>query len=280
MQAHRVRYPIIVIGIVIGCALALSTPQPGLAQTAPLSVEQLVNTVLCRAYLSFYPGKNGRAQTSMTITDRQGRKRERHLTILRRGIPASGSCAEQKYYLYFHRPADVNKTTFMVWTHIDRDDDRWMYLPALDLVKRIAASDERTSFIGSHFYYEDVAGRGIDQDRHELLETTDNYYVLKSTPKQPNSVEFASFTMWIHRQSLIPVKVEYTDKQGEIYRVFEVLKVETIQDYPTVVQSRMRDLRQQGETTITYHRVQFDLDLPDTIFTERYLRQPPRTYLQ
>src|SRR5690606_38275237 len=99
--------------------------------------------------------------------------------------------SEQKFYVYFTRPADVNKMGFLVWKKLDTDDDRWLYLPALDLVKRIAASDKRTSFVGSDFYYEDVSGRDIDEDHHELIDTTDNYYVLKNTPRNPSSVEFA-----------------------------------------------------------------------------------------
>jgi hypothetical protein len=248
----------------------------------PPSVETIVEKTNCVAY---YQGKDGRAQVSMRITDSQGRTRRRRFTILRRNAePAHDTadkvCGEQKFYVYFYRPADVNKTVFMVWKHTDRDDDRWLYLPALDLVKRIAASDERTSFVGSHFFYEDVSGRGTAEDTHELVETTTNYYVLKNTPKHPEAVEFSSFTMWIHRQTFIPVKIEYYDKRGEKYRVYEALKVETIAGYPTVTQSRMRDLRAKGETVIRYSGVTYNLGLPEDIFTERYLRNPPKKYLR
>ena len=61
---------------------------------------------------------------------------------------------EQKFYVYFHQPADVSKMTFLVWKHLDKDDDRWMYLPKIDLVKRIAGSEKRTSFVGSDYFYE------------------------------------------------------------------------------------------------------------------------------
>jgi len=57
--------------------------------------------------------------------------------ILRRDVADGG---DQKFYVYFLEPADVRKMVYMVWKHTDRDDDRWLYLPALDLVKRIAAS--------------------------------------------------------------------------------------------------------------------------------------------
>ncbi|PTB90535.1 outer membrane lipoprotein-sorting protein, partial [Marinobacter sp. Z-F4-2] len=164
------------------------------------------------------------ARVAMSITDRQGRTRSRELTILRRdgpetdAIEGSAYRGEQKYYVYFRRPADVSQMTLLVWKHQDRDDDRWLYLPALDLVKRIAASDKRTSFVGSDFFYEDISGRSIDADSHELIETTDNYYVVRNTPKRPGEVEFAYYDIYIHKQSFLPVRTEYVDDSGNLYR--------------------------------------------------------------
>lgn len=253
---------------------------------AELSVDEIVEKTNCVAY---YQGKDGRAQVSMTIKDSQGRTRSREFTILRRDEPpadkakeakADSYCGDQQFYVYFQRPADVNKMVFMVWKHIEKDDDRWLYLPALDLVKRIAASDERTSFVGSDFFYEDVSGRNIAEDQHELVETTDNYYVLKNTPKKPELVEFSYFKMWIHKGTFIPVKTEYYSKQGEKYREYEALKVETIQGYPTVTTSRMKDLRTKGETVLEYSKVDYDIGLPGDIFSERYLRRAPIQYLR
>lgn len=235
-------------------------------------------------HAAYYQGDDGRAQISMTITDAQGRTRGRRFTILRLDETPEGEATaqggEQFYYVYFHRPADVNKTAFMVWKHIGGDDDRWLYLPALDLVKRIAASDERTSFVGSHFFYEDVSGRGTQEDAHELLETTDNYYVLKNTPKKPDLVEFAYYKMWIHKETFIPIKTEYYDENGEMYREYTVQKVARIQGIQTVTQAVMKDLQMGGETVMVYDQVSYDVGLPKDIFSERYLRNPPRRFLR
>lgn len=225
----------------------------------------------------YYQGSDGRARVQMTITDSQGRAREREFTILR--FNADSEDKDQRFYVYFHRPADVREMVFLVWKHVGADDDRWLYLPALDVVKRIAASDERTSFVGSHFYYEDVSGRGIDEDEHELIETSDVYYVLRNTPKKPDLVEFDSFTMWVHKDTFIPIKVEY-EQSGEVYRVVEALKVEDVQGYKTVTKSRMRDLKSGGETVLEYSAVEYDLGLEEGIFTERYLRRAPRNYIR
>ncbi len=239
-----------------------------------------VNEVVGKAnHAAYYQGTDGKARVSMVITDGQGRERTRDFTILRRDS-SDGQDTEQKFYVYFNRPADVNRTAFLVWKHPGQDDDRWLYLPALDLVKRIAASDERTSFVGSHFFYEDVSGRNPSEDTHEILEETDNYYVLKSTPKDPGAVEFAYYKNWIHKTTFIPVKTEFFDKQDKAYRTYEALKVEKVDDFYTVVQSRMTDSNIGGSTTMSYSKVEYNLDLPDDIFSERYLRAAPRKYLR
>ena len=253
----------------------------------PLSVDEIVENSNRVAY---YQGEDGRADVSMTITDSQGRERNREFVILRRDEPppegseeaedADRYCGDQMFYVYFQRPADVNKMVFMVKKHVDKDDERWLYLPALDLVKPVAAGDRRTSFAGSDFFYEDVSGRNTDEDTHELIETTKDFYVLKNTPKEPKTVEFAHYKMWTDRKTFVTVKVEYYDREGKKYRVYEALKAEKVQGYWTITKARMSDLRTKGETVVQYSDVRYNIDFPKDIFSERYLRRPPRKYLR
>jgi len=239
-------------------------------------VQDIVNRASVAAY---YQGKDGRAQVHMSIVDSQGRERTRSFTLLRMDVNDKDN-GEQKFYVLFNRPADINRTAFMVWKHVNADDDRWLYLPALDLVKRIAASDERTSFVGAHFFYEDVSGRGPTEDTHVLAEETEQYYIVKSTPKDPGAVEFARYKSWIHKATFIPIKAEYYDKNGELYRIYAALKVETVEGLPTVIKASMEDLQVGGKTTMSYSAVAYNIDIPESIFSERYLRNPPRQYLR
>ena len=241
---------------------------------ADLSVQEIVKRA---EHMAYYQGKDGRAEVRMTITDSQGRTRNRRFVILRRDVADGG---DQKFYVYFLEPADVRKMVYMVWKHTDRDDDRWLYLPALDLVKRIAASDKRTSFAGSHFFYEDVSGRSINDDTHTLVETTPQHYVINNIPKDPKTVEFSSYKVWIDRKTFMPVKAEYLDKNGRKYRVVEALEIKEIQGFPTVVKSRVRDLRSGGNTVSEFTKIRYDVGIPERIFTERYLRRAPRRYLR
>jgi hypothetical protein len=184
----------------------------------PTQAETLsdADEIIARAdHASYYAGADGRSEVRMIITDAQGRQQRRQFTVLRRDVNDAG---DQQFLVVFSQPSDVRNTVFLVEKHIDRDDDRWLYLPGLDLVKRISAGDKRTSFVGAHYFYEDVSGRRPSDDTHELVEVSDTFYLLRHTPKDPNSVEFSSYMTWIDRQTFLPMKIEYTNPAGDIYR--------------------------------------------------------------
>lgn len=260
--------------ILMGAGWAGETSAENLVQGKPLTASKIVDRANLAAY---YQGKDGRAHVNMTITDSQGRTRKRRFIILRRDDKDGG---EQKFYVHFSRPADVRNTVFMVWKHIGTNDDRWLYLPALDLVKRIAGSDKRTSFMGSHFLYEDISGRNPEEDTHELVESAGKFFVLKNVPKNPGEVEFSYYMLWIDQANFLPMKAEYYDKNKKKYRRVEALKVETIQGHPTVTLAKVTDLKSGGHTVSVFSKVEYDLGIKDSIFTERYLRRAPRKWLK
>jgi hypothetical protein len=234
-------------------------------------VQSIVNKANLVAY---YQGDDGKAAVHMVITNKQGQTREREFIIARRDVQDGG---DQDYFVYFQRPPDVRRMAYMVHKHAGagRDDDRWLYMPALDLVKRIAAGDKRTSFVGSDFLYEDVSGRSLDEDTHELAQTTDTLYIVKNVPKKPDTVEFSHYNVAIDRSTFVPMKMEFYDKEGRLYRTIESKKVEMIQGFPTVTQSVVRDLKTGSTTAMEFQDVKYNIGLGD-IFQERYLRKAPR----
>jgi len=241
---------------------------------AAMDVDQIVEKANLASY---YAGKDGISDVKMTITDSQGRSRNREFRILRYTVNEG---AEQKFFVYFFKPTDVSRMVYMVWKNMGRDDDRWLYLPALDLVRRIAASDKRSSFVGSHFVYEDVSGRGTEADTHELVEETADYYKIKNVPKDPKGVEFAYYDVWIRKGDFLPYKSAYYNQQDQLIRVMEALSIEEIQGKPTVVKSSMKDLERGGETVMEFSNVRYDVGLTENIFEERYLRRPPMEWMK
>ncbi|HNP63010.1 MAG TPA: outer membrane lipoprotein-sorting protein [Woeseiaceae bacterium] len=226
---------------------------------------------------SYYAGNDGRSEVRMIIRDAQGREQRRQFTILRRTVEDAG---DQDFLVVFSQPSDVRGTVFLVKKHVGRDDDRWLYLPGLDLVKRISAGDKRTSFVGAHYFYEDVSGRDPGEDTHVLHETNDESYVLTHTPKDSSQVEFSRYQTWIDKNTFLPTRIEYTNSAGNVYRRVEALEVEEINGYPTVTKSRVVDLDSDGQTDMQFRYIAYDIGIPADVFTERSLRRPPGEWLK
>ncbi|MHC4072222.1 MAG: outer membrane lipoprotein-sorting protein [Planctomycetota bacterium] len=257
-------------------AFVLGFSLPLIAGDKPTEEIPDVQTIVNKANIvAYYQGKDGKATVKMTITNKQGQKRLREFNILRKDVADGG---DQKYFVYFQKPPDVRKMVYLVHKHAEKtkDDDRWLYMPGLDLVRRIAASDKRTSFVGSDFLYEDISGRSLDDDSHELIETTDKLFVVKNVPKEPDAVEFGYYNVSIERKSFVPVKMEFYDKKDTLYRVIELVKIEKIQGFPTVVKSVVSNLKTGSKTEMEFSKVKYDIKLKDSIFTDRYLKRPPR----
>jgi hypothetical protein len=253
--------------ILIVCSLFFFIATGALA--ADLTAQQIVDRA---NQASYYAGKDGRANVQMTITDKNGGTRNREFTILR----LNGENGDQKFYVYFRAPADVHKMVFLVWKHLQDDDNRWLWLPALNLKKAIAPGDKRTSFVGSDFLYEDVSGRGINEDHHELIAEKEGTYLIKSVPKDPSNVEFAWFQTLIDAKTFLPIKAEYFDRNNKRYRVVESIETKTIDGFPTVMIAEARDLISGSVTRNQFSDVEYNIGLKDQIFTERFLRRPPR----
>lgn len=227
--------------------------------------------------VSYYAGDTMKARVFMRLIRKEGSERIRELTMLRKDLKEGG---EQHYFTYFHEPSDVRGMTFMVWKYLQRDDDRWLFIPALNLVKRIAANDKRSSFVGSDFSYEDVSGREVEEDNHAVLreERLDGkeVYVVKSVPKDERSADLGYKLSWIDKGSFVLWKEEYYDKRGDLFKVFTAGEVKPVQGFLTTVKRTMGNVQTGHKTEVTFKEVKYNLILPEELFSERSLRTPPR----
>lgn len=223
-----------------------------------------------------YPANDGKTEARMMIVDKQGRKQIRQFYILRKNVSKGG---EQKYFVYFTQPSDVARTTFLVNKQPGADDDRWLYLPGLDLVKRIAAGDKRTSFVGSTFFYEDISGRDVNADNYRVINEDAKQWTLKAVPKSESSVEFDYFTVVIDKNTYLPLEAKYYDKNGKLYRRITGSKVKTIEGFPTLTQIKAENLHDNSFTITQMRAVKYDVGLPNSIFNEGSLRMPPQKWL-
>lgn len=249
----------------------------------PLEASALTpEEVIKRSQAAFlYQGNDFRARVVMKLVSKSGSERIRELTMLRKNYGEPGG--DQKYFMYFFRPADVKDMTFMVYKYPGKDDDRWLFVPALNMVRRIAAQDKRSSFVGSDFTYEDVSGRDMEDDAHSLFGEEKfsgaDCYVVRSTPKRGDA-DYSFKLSWIDKNNLLPLKEEYYDGRGELYKVFAAEEIKEIRGFPTIMKRRMRNLRSGHSTEVTFIKADYNIGIEDGLFSERYLKQPPKKMIE
>ena len=258
-----------VVAVVAGAAIAY-------ADDAKLDA----NAVVRRSQDAFYSaGSDMKARVSMTLMAPGGQKRVRELTMLRRN---EGKDGHQKYFIYFHQPADVRGMTFLIDKFADKDDDRWLFIPGVNLVKRIAARDASQSFVGSDFSYEHVSGRDVGADTHRLVREEQvngkDCYVVESLARQDS--EYKRKLAWIDKASFLPLKEEYYDGKNELFKVFTADEVKDVGGIPTVVKRTMTNKKSGHSTVVVFADVGYGLGIESELFSERYLKDPPKKWVQ
>lgn len=237
--------------------------------------------IMKKSHLAYYyAGDDGVAEVTMTMLDKKGKERNREFTMLRLDLEDGG---KQMYYTYFKKPSDVSRLTFMVHKTPDGNDQRWIYVPAVDLVKPISADDKNSSFVGSDFTYEDVSGRHWSEDNHKLLESSEldgkPVWVIESIPKNEYG-GFARKVSFIDKANYLPLNEEYYDKKGEMVRLFHADKIADVNGILTVTIRTMEDLKKGSKTTVDFSNIKYNQGVTEDIFTERYLKNPPRQFIQ
>ncbi len=237
--------------------------------------------IMKKSHLSlYYSGDDGLAEVKMTIVNSRGKEREREFAMLRKDIEEGG---RQNYYTYFRKPHDVSRLTFMVHKMPEETDNRWLYVPAVDLVKRISADDKNSSFVGSDFTYEDVSGRHWSEDNHTLKGEEQlngkDVYVIESIPKEEYE-GFARKVSYISKDSFLPLKEEYYDDKGELERIFTAEEVKTIEGIETATLRKMHNVQKDQYTTVEFASIDYNVGIEEDVFTERFLKNPPRKFIR
>lgn len=243
------------------------------ALSANADVNSKVLKIVEEAYQAcYYAGDDAQRKARMMIVDKNGSKQLRQFNIFKKDKEDGG---DQDFLVVFEKPSDVKNTVLLVNKHVESEDDRWIYLPGLDLDKRISAADKRTSFVGSNYFYEDISGRNLELDNFELVSETEGTYEVKATPKDPTLVEFDYYVMTIDKTTMMPIVMDYFS-DGKLYRKAEILEVKEVDGLPTVFKSKISDLNTGGHTLVQFRKPNYNVGLADDLFTERSLRKPPQ----
>jgi hypothetical protein len=251
----------------------------GRAERLPAQGAPGADAIAARVQEAFYyPGADLKARVVMTLVSPAGQTRVRELTMLRRNDKGG----DQQYFIYLHQPADVRGMTFLVLKYPKRDDDRWLFVPAINLVRRLAARDSAQSFVGSDFTYEHVSGRDPESDSHTLRgeekRRGKDCYVVESQARAP--AEYTRKVAWIDKTTWLPVEEEYYDVRNELFKVFTADEIRDVGGHPTLVKRTMKNVKSGHRTEVVFTDVAYDLGIEPDIFSERFLREPPRRWIQ
>ena len=179
--------------------------------------------------------------------------------------------------MVFHSPASVKNTRFLVMENQgDQDDSKWIYLPALQRVRRIAASEGDQSFMGTDFSYDDMSSIDIDDYEYTFLkeEVLDGIgcYVVEAVPLEPEEEQYSKLVTWVQKENWVNRKVEMYDKKGSLLKILEVSQVETVQGYETPIITKMTNVQEEHSTVLTVQKVMYDESYPDGLFSTRFLQ--------
>jgi len=182
----------------------------------------------------------------------------------------------RKSIIVFQSPATVKNTRFLQVEYRDRDDDKWIYLPALKRVRRIAASEGKSSFMGTDFTYDDMSNREVDQNYHTLLkeETINGYdcYVIESKAKYPDDSLYSRAVKWVIKDIWIPLRIELYDKKGNLLKIAKAERIEKVQGYWTNIVNEMKNVQTNHTTRIELKKIAYDKKLPHGLFTTQFLK--------
>lgn len=218
-------------------------------------------------------GEDATSDLTMTLINSRGNERVREIKQYSKDFGK-----EEKSIMFFLSPADVRNTSFMNWSYDEegRDDDQWIYLPALKKVKRISSDSKSDYFMGSDFTYDDLGDRHPSEDTHKLLREEkhngEECYVVESIPKEKEYM-YSKTVTWVVKDKWIGMKKEFYDEDSKHLKTLEVNKYEKIDGYWVILHSEMHNVQKDHRTIMNLKNVQINIDIDDGMFTERIMKR-------
>jgi len=172
-------------------------------------------------------------------------------------------------------PDDVKGTATLVWEPKDKPTVMWTYSPLIRRVRQLATVDAYEHFLGTDFTYADLGFVALHQ-QYKLLgeESVGNvnaYKVEETVPQE--RFYYSRVVTWVAKDSLLPVKREYYDPAGKVWKTETFENIATIDGVPTPLRVRMKDEKSGWSTEMAISEVAYDVEIPDIVFDPQSLPQ-------
>jgi len=216
---------------------------------------------------------NFSADLTMILKNKQGDKSVRKISSKTLEVKNDGD----KSLLIFQTPRDVKDTAFLTHSHKTRDDDQWLYLPALKRIKRISSSNKGGSFMGSEFSYEDMSSPELEKYNYKYIRD-DQYkgrpvFVIERLPKDKRSL-YSKNLIWIDQKQYIPWKIQYYNRRGTHLKTLVYRKYKRyLKKFWRPGEMYMKNLRTQKTTVLVWKDYQFRAKIRKNDFNPRMLEK-------
>ena len=216
-------------------------------------------------------GDTRSSEMTMELINKRGSVRERK--VISYSMDLGKNMKDRKTLMFFQYPGDVKGTGFLTWDYdeIGKDDDKWLYLPAMKKTRRISGSSAKKDyFMGTDFTYDDMGSRNVDEDDHKLLreETVDGHkcWVVESTSKDSRDI-YSKKISWIRQDCLIALKVEYYDKQGKLHRELQMSDIAQVDGIWVAKKLHMINVQTNHQTIISIENPKYNIAIDENAFT-------------
>ena len=225
-------------------------------------------------------GDNEITRIKMIMIDKHGKERIRDMQSF---IKDKGDDIYR--LMFFISPADVKDTGFLTYDYDDytKDDDQWLYLPALKKTKRISSSDKSGSFMGSDFSYADMTKHEVENYDYTLLKESQvrghDVWVIKVIPRTEKVVEEYGYTqsvVFVRKDIDMVVRaVHWLDKRNKM-KYMGIEKLEQINGI--WVGTRVKMTTKRGKLTLhktifLKEKVEFNQNLDEKFFSIRQMEK-------
>jgi len=216
------------------------------------------------------------SEEKMILETDQGQQRVRDISTQSK-LQADGR--NLNLVVRFNSPADVQGTTFLQIQNEDRDDDMWIYLPALKKVRRLVSNNKRDSFVGSDFSYGDILTLRPSLFTHVLkgVETVEGAecFRVESVPREESmagDIGYAHKTTWLRKDNLLEVQIHYFDEAGVLLKTQTTGEHKLLQSNPPrwIAMNRKMVNHETGhKTSILISKTDTEEPVKDEAFTSR-----------
>lgn len=217
-------------------------------------------------------GKDSTSLVSMSLQEKGRSPRLRKMLVYR----LERKAGEIFSLIRFLEPADIEGTGLLTQDKADGDSSQWVYLPAMERIRRIDSGRKGGRFVNSDYFYEDLRDRKVSQDQHRVIgqETIAGVAceILESIPVEKNNSVYSKRISWIDSVTALPMRVDfYGNNDTQPDKQLQLLKKEKIQGYWTVTDSVMNNLKSGHQTRLAVEKTLYDRRLPIKLFSTQTL---------